>query len=104
MILCFRMREGPMKGHRFIVKLNSSRHFAIGRSKNSTICVHDDPSVSRNHAKIYIMSQYLVIEDANSKNGTYVSGHRIRERQRLDVGAQILIGKSILQYDGLRNA
>lgn len=100
MIFRFRVLSGPMKGHKFMVRVNSSRQFAIGRSRNSTICIYDDRFVSRNHARIYVTPKTLLVEDSNSTNGTYLEGQRIRSRAPFPIGAQLLMGNSLLLYEG----
>lgn len=101
MILHFRLIAGPMKGHRFIVKPNSSKCFSVGRSRNSTICIDQDSYVSRNHARISVENDQFFIEDLGSKNGTYLKGKRIATSTRFLPGAEAVIGKSVLRFESI---
>ena len=49
----------------------------IGRGNAAGYCLKN-PSVSRNHAKIYELNNQLVIEDLNSTNGTYVNNYPVK--------------------------
>jgi pSer/pThr/pTyr-binding forkhead associated (FHA) protein len=61
-------------------KLNSSempdRIIKIGRAKENDIVVND-PLVGRYHAVIKIFNNYILLEDLNSTNGTFVNGKKI---------------------------
>jgi predicted component of type VI protein secretion system len=50
----------------------------IGRQPDNVFCI-DNPAVSGHHAKVYAEGDQYVIEDAESFNGTYVNGQRIRK-------------------------
>jgi DNA-binding winged helix-turn-helix (wHTH) protein len=52
----------------------------------------DHPSVSRRHACIAIGSQGAVLEDLDSRNGTFVNGRRIHQPTNIDHGAIIGLG------------
>ena len=54
----------------------------IGRDPDSVVWI-DDESVSRRHARISIADGVASIEDLGSKNGTFVSGRKIRREARL---------------------
>ena len=51
----------------------------IGRAQESDIVVQN-PRVSGKHARVYIKGDAVVVEDLNSKNGTYVAGERVSKR------------------------
>jgi DNA-binding response OmpR family regulator len=55
----------------------------IGRVKGMCQVVIPKPQVSRIHATIERQDVYCYIQDANSSNGTFVNGLRIRERHLL---------------------
>lgn len=101
MILHFRLIAGPMKGHRFIVKLNSSKSFSVGRSKNSNICIGQDSYVSRNHARISVEKDQFFIEDLKSTNGTYLKNKRITTPIQFLPGTEAVIGKSVLRFESI---
>jgi DNA-binding winged helix-turn-helix (wHTH) protein len=64
----------------------------LGRCRESVAWI-DDPSISRRHAVIEISADDARIEDLGSRNGTFVRGRRIRERQALTDGDQITLGR-----------
>lgn len=63
----------------------------IGRSSDCRV-VLGDPSVSRYHARIVVAEESVVMEDLNSRNGTYVEGRRIVDAVPLDNEDEIHIG------------
>src|SRR5215813_88062 len=62
----------------------------IGRGQGSEIQVVDD-GVSRRHAIVRTMAGEIWLEDAGSRNGTFVNGERI-DRRRLMDGDKVQIG------------
>jgi sigma-B regulation protein RsbU (phosphoserine phosphatase) len=56
----------------------------IGRSTDSDVKI-DNAGVSAHHAKIIKVGEDFVIEDAGSRNGTFINGQRIT-RQPLTEG------------------
>jgi putative peptide zinc metalloprotease protein len=75
----------------------------IGRSKASALCL-DDPSVSRNHARIRADEDGAepLLEDAGSSYGTFVDGARIQMPVFLRAGMQIAIGNQRIEVDAQR--
>jgi DNA-binding winged helix-turn-helix (wHTH) protein len=63
----------------------------IGRSSDAHV-VLGDPSVSRYHARVVVSEDEVLIEDLNSKNGTYVAGRRIAEAVPLQDEDEIHVG------------
>jgi hypothetical protein len=68
----------------------------IGRAEDCSIAL-DDPLVSRRHASIVRAESEIWVTDLSSRNGVYVNGTRIDERQRLLVGDVIRIGTQEMQ-------
>lgn len=68
----------------------------IGRSDSADIPVDAD-FISRIHARILRIGLDSVIEDAGSKNGTWVNGEKI-ERHVLEHGDLVRIGSGNLRY------
>lgn len=62
----------------------------IGRGAQATLRL-DEPGVSRKHARIIHERGVYVIEDLNSRNGTFVQGHSIR-RAVLNEGDLVQFG------------
>ena len=67
----------------------------IGRDSGNDIQI-DNEAVSREHARIIRGSNYYLIEDLNSTNGTFVNGKMINKKF-LKEEDEILIGKHSLQ-------
>lgn len=69
---------------------NPVKIIRLGRSKENDIVI-DNPHVGRFHAVIKIFNDAIIIEDLNSKNGTYVNGKKISkasitEKDRITLG------------------
>jgi DNA-binding NtrC family response regulator len=73
------------------------RRTTIGSSPENDVVIND-PSVSRFHAAIEVSEDGYLLEDRESKNGTYVDGYRLRELYLQD-GATFRIGKTHLRFD-----
>jgi predicted component of type VI protein secretion system len=67
----------------------------IGRNSDSDIKI-DNAGVSAHHAKIIREGDDFIIEDTESRNGTFVNGKRI-SRHLLSDGDEVVISKHILK-------
>jgi ABC transport system ATP-binding/permease protein len=80
---------------------DKSKGLIIGRDET---CDHviDLPSISRQHARLISMGEYLFLEDLNSANGTFVNGQRITSRVPIRQGDVVGFGTHLveLQFDG----
>lgn len=72
--------------------LLSSAVCVIGRQSSCTIVVND-PSVSRQHARIERSERGYLLWDAGSANGTFVNGRRVRDQHPLRHTDSIGLGK-----------
>lgn len=63
----------------------------IGRRPDCAVVI-DDASVSRVHARLEITRDVMRIEDLRSKNGTFVSDHRIDAPTELFRRCEVVIG------------
>ena len=71
----------------------------IGRAPDNAIAVGDG-SVSAKHARILRTDEGFLIEDLQSRNGTFVNGERVVEGQRkLSDGDLIRVGKVIMTFN-----
>lgn len=74
-------KTGPLTGTQFRI----DREATVGKSAENAIAL--DPSkISRKHARLFFdasIGNYF-IEDLKSRNGTFVDGVRVREKQKLD--------------------
>lgn len=69
----------------------------VGRDLDCAV-VLETTGVSRHHAQITITGETAIIEDAGSKNGTWVNGHRIESALQLNDGDVIRIGIASLRF------
>ena len=79
----------------FPVRIGSTE-LTIGRGKNSQLRLRDR-SVSEDHCRIVRRKQRYYLYDANSLNGTFVNGDKIRGGPLCD-GDLILIGRVVLRF------
>ncbi|AXH96810.1 FHA domain-containing protein FhaB/FipA [Ornithinimicrobium avium] len=68
----------------------------IGRNPECTLVLTDDYASGR-HLRIYPGADAWYADDLGSTNGTLVNGQKIGEGARLDPGAQIRIGQTVLE-------
>ncbi|GJM37855.1 MAG: cell division protein FtsK [Acidimicrobiales bacterium] len=67
----------------------------IGRSAAGTGSIRlADPTVSSTHARIVVEAGRTYIEDANSKNGTFLNGSRVTGREPLRDGDEVDLGSN----------
>jgi hypothetical protein len=70
----------------------------IGRDPTSGVVISDG-SVSSRHARILRTPEGFVIEDLQSRNGTFVNGERIVERRALADNDVVRFGRVILTFN-----
>ncbi len=68
----------------------------LGRDAH-LVCVIQNPTVSRQHARVETYEQQLLLTDLNSSNGTYVNRQRINTPTLIDHGDIIHLGTSELR-------
>lgn len=62
----------------------------VGRSReNVDIYITDNTSIGRVHAVLYLRNGRVYVEDQNSKNGTFLNGHRVSGQEELIPGARL---------------
>lgn len=69
----------------------------IGRETEAAIAL-DSPKVSRRHARITVTGSRAVVEDLDSKNGSFVRGTRITAPATLASGDDVRIGPFTLNF------
>src|SRR6185369_16862034 len=85
--------SGPLSGQRFEIKPGGD---FIGRDGGSSQIVIGDPRISKRHVWIGVKNGRVVIEDQNSRNGTFVNdprSARITETS-LNPGDTVILGES----------
>jgi len=68
----------------------------IGRADDSTLVLTDD-YVSTRHARLVPRGEQWVLEDLGSTNGTYLGRQRVTDPVPVSLGAQIRVGKTVLE-------
>lgn len=69
----------------------------LGRDQTAVAWI-DHPSISRRHAIVRIEGANATIEDAGSKNGTFVNGKRLHGRHELRDGDEITLGRLPVKF------
>ena len=69
----------------------------LGRSDSADILV-EDPFASSVHARIFVHSGFMHVEDMGSTNGTYLNGRQLRKAEQLKPADKIRIGDSEYSY------
>ena len=73
---------------------------SLGRNPENDVVLQND-KVSGTHARAYFNEQEeIVLEDLESRNGTYVDGRKIKQAV-IDVNSRISLGDEMVDYSGL---
>jgi pSer/pThr/pTyr-binding forkhead associated (FHA) protein len=77
----------------------------IGRREGCDISLDYDTQVSRIHARLVYSpaSRAFYLEDAGSRNGTFVGSARLTERTSLEPGTLFRVGRTWLRVDPRRS-
>ena len=85
--------SGPLSGQKFQIRADGEY---IGRDGGSSQIVIGDPRISKRHLWIGVKNGRVMIEDQNSRNGTFVNdpkSARVTERP-LNTGDTVILGES----------
>jgi pSer/pThr/pTyr-binding forkhead associated (FHA) protein len=94
-IVYFRDQAGQLR----LVQLAGRAELVIGRQSSCAIALPWDPSVSRAHAVLRPLgSEWAIVDDGLSRNGTFVNGERVTRARRLANGDSILVGSTVLTH------
>jgi pSer/pThr/pTyr-binding forkhead associated (FHA) protein len=58
-----------------------------------------DTFVSQVHARAFERDGALWVEDLGSRNGTYVNGTPVHEPTRIEKGARVQVGETVLEVE-----
>ena len=88
-----RFVSGPLSGQQFQIKPDGD---FIGRDGGSAQIVIGDPRISKRHLWIGVRGGRVVIEDQNSRNGTFVNDPRSARvtETSLNAGDTVILGES----------
>lgn len=94
--LVIRILTGPQKSkeHRF-----DRFPVILGRSPDSSLPLTGDDRISRAHARVRQMREGLILEDLQSKNGTFVDEAPLTAPLRLSAPKVVRIGHTLLQFE-----
>ncbi len=87
--------QGPDKGRTHDLPARETR---VGREAEDLQL--NDPTVSREHVRLFPQNGEWIIEDLGSANGTYVNGVRLRRTLPLRQGDQVRVGSTLLVFGG----
>lgn len=92
--------QGPYPGREFRLQDGTT----IGRSGDNDVIL-DDPSVSRQHAKVRLEGQTFILYDLGATNPTKVNGQEIskqplNDNDRIEIGNVVLIFKQVQMPQG----
>jgi pSer/pThr/pTyr-binding forkhead associated (FHA) protein len=73
----------------------------LGRTHDAAVWV-DDASVSRHHALIRVSDDGALLEDSDSRNGTFLRGQRIDGAVPLQDGDEFVLGGVLLTFRAFR--
>jgi VWFA-related protein len=71
----------------------SSRAF-VGRSSDCDLAISDDTEISKKHCELVLEGGYVLINDLNSTNGTFVNGVPVKTGHRLKSGDLVMLGRT----------
>jgi hypothetical protein len=93
--LVFRDGDGAQR----IVGLDGRERVLLGRSAECHVTLPWDAEVSRLHAALErVGSQWLLVDDGLSSNGTFVGSERVLGRRRLRDGDVVRLGATTLAF------
>jgi Mg-chelatase subunit ChlD len=74
--------------------INLSSRASIGRSLDCDLSMTGDEEISKKHCELFIQGSYVLINDLNSTNGTFVNGVPVKTGHRLKSGDMIMLGRT----------
>lgn len=69
----------------------------IGRGQGCSVPMVKDTFASSVHARVYLKSDELFVEDLDSTNGTFVNGKKVSGPETLAAGDRLQIGQTIFE-------
>lgn len=91
--------NGPRRGE--TVPLVMAPDVVVGRAAACTLTLAGDDEVSGRHARFFIQSRRLLLEDLGSTNGTWLNGVRLVAPSPLSPGDVMQCGQTELRFIGI---
>lgn len=88
--------EGPLTGSH--MDICGIQELTLGRNQDVDFTVGDDYASGR-HARLFRRGHDWFVEDLASRNGTYLSGMRIDQPEKVQVGSDIRIGRTTVRLE-----
>lgn len=89
----------------FLLDLESQRKIPVispvcrvGRDVENDIVLADDSSISRFHSVIKHDDEKFTVEDAESRNGTFINGAKVTDPMPVNDGDTLKFGNSIFWF------
>lgn len=70
----------------------------IGRDESNDIVISGDQAISRHHLVISTEGEQFLVEDFNSRHGTFLNGNQVKTREYVHDGDVIKIGVSLFWF------
>ncbi|APT83764.1 FHA domain-containing protein FhaB/FipA [Corynebacterium aquilae] len=86
--------DGPLAGS--YLDISSSTEVTLGRSQKCSFPLGDDYASAR-HARLFRRGNDWLVEDLDSRNGTFVDGYRIDQAEVVEPGTDIKIGRTTVR-------
>jgi pSer/pThr/pTyr-binding forkhead associated (FHA) protein len=77
--------------------------FLLGRDPTCWVCI-DDPLASRQHARVIVTPESVIVTDAGSANGVYVNNVKLTEPRALCHGDRLLVGATEIVFGKARSS
>jgi pSer/pThr/pTyr-binding forkhead associated (FHA) protein len=97
----YRIHVVPADGQAFDYPFESES-VVVGRSSTSDL-VLADKFLSRQHARLFMDSGRMMVEDLGSRNGTLLNGSPVQRPTQVDVGDTIKISGSVIKVQDDRH-
>jgi pSer/pThr/pTyr-binding forkhead associated (FHA) protein len=79
--------------------LGGRERVVIGRTAGNDVVLDWDRQASRSHAQLeHVGTDWTLVDDGLSRNGSHVNGERIAGRRRLNDGDVVRIGRTTLVF------
>jgi len=75
----------------------------VGRASECTVCL-ESSTVSRHHARLKVTGDQAVLEDLDSKNGTFLGGKPLGKKATLADGDEVRIGPETMVFRAASSA
>lgn len=90
------LTSGPLTGT--TLNLQGYQDVTLGRSGSCTVVLEDD-FASGTHARLFRQGDTWLLEDLDSRNGSFLNGQRIDQPEQLSAGQEIRIGQTTVRLE-----